>query len=491
MIGREFESRKEKYKIGVVAGLLTGAFCLTYYFHAVLKVDTVVTHLFYLPIILASYWWQRKGLIVAVFSSVFLVFSHIFLMPDVATANDYFRALMFIVIGLVVAELSGGITKEKDAVREQSELLRDTIESLSHPFYVIDVSDYTIQMANRAALGSRSCTGGITCYGLIRRSEKPCEGPEHICPVKRVKETKKAVVAEHVHFDENDNERIVEVHAHPVLDSQGNVIRMIEYCLDITERRRAEEAARDVQEELLEQRLHEKERVEAELAKVREELIRKTRLAAIGQVSASIAHDLRNPLGTVRNATYFLRRHFHGAEPGFVEYTEMIDQEVVKADRIITNLLEMAQPKAPHKGAVDLGEIIKDVFSRAKRVKGVRCRTSMSPEPFVVLADANQIRQVVGNIVDNAAEAMKGQGEIFVEAGRGSDYDTIVFRDTGPGFGPGVGENVFEALVTTKASGTGLGLTICRQIVEKHGGTITAEDCEGEGAAIRIRLPRE
>jgi len=263
------------------------------------------------------------------------------------------------------------------------------------------------------------------------------------------------------------------------------------YGLDITEREKAEEEKRKVQTELFEQHRDEKEHVEAEVAKLREELVRKTRLAAIGQVSASIAHDLRNPLGSVRNASYFLRRHVNKDEPKLAEYTQIIDEEVARADRIITNLLEMARPKAPHKEKVDLGGIIKEVFSRAKGASGVHCEVSMAPDPFAVQADPSQLRQVVANIVENSIEAMKGGGDFFVEACRDAGYDTIVFRDTGPGFAPDVMDAVFEPLITTKASGTGLGLTICSGIIENHGGSIAVEECEEGGAAIRIRLPRE
>lgn len=274
------------------------------------------------------------------------------------------------------------------------------------------------------------------------------------------------------------------------LENPDGSISKLKIFRDITEQKKAQQEARDAQQKLIEQHRHERERAEAELAKVRDELIRTTRLATIGQVSASIAHDLRNPLGAMRNASYFLRRHLSKDELKASEHVEIIEQEVVKADQIITNLLEMARPKVPHKQEIDLGEIVKDVFSRAKRAEGVRCRTSLVPAPFVVRADPNQLRQMIGNIVDNAVDAMKGQGEIFVEATRDSDYDTLVFRDTGPGFAQEVIERLFEPLVTTKASGTGLGLMICRQIVEKHGGTIGAENCEGRGAAIRVRLPR-
>lgn len=274
-------------------------------------------------------------------------------------------------------------------------------------------------------------------------------------------------------------------------EDNTTVVATIAQGQDITERKKAQEEVRDAQQKLIKQHRHERERAEAELAKVSDELVRTTRLATIGQVSASIAHDLRNPLGAVRNASYFLRRHLSKDELKFIEHLKIIDQEVVKADQIITNLLEMARPKVPHKQEIDLGETVKDVFSRTKYAKGVRCRTSLVPDPFVVRADPNQLRQVIGNIVDNAVDAMKGQGEIFVEATHDSDYDTLVFRDTGPGIAPEVRNRLFEPLITTKANGTGLGLLICRQIVEKHGGTIAVEECEGCGAAIRFRLPRQ
>jgi PAS domain S-box-containing protein len=263
------------------------------------------------------------------------------------------------------------------------------------------------------------------------------------------------------------------------------------YGADITERKKAEQEARDAQQKLIEQHRHEKQRVEEELAKVRDELVRTTRLATIGQVSASIAHDLRNPLGAVRNASYFLRSRLPKGEPKAFEHLEIIDQEVVKADQIITNLLEMVRPRMPNKQAVDLAKTVSEVFNHVRRTKTVRCLTSLVPDPFVVQADPHQLRQAITNIVSNAVDAMKGHGELLVEATRSSDYDTLVFRDTGPGFAPEVRDKLFEPLVTTKATGTGLGLTICRQIVEKHGGTIDAEDCQERGAAIRIRLPRQ
>ncbi|MCK4304637.1 MAG: PhnD/SsuA/transferrin family substrate-binding protein [Candidatus Eisenbacteria sp.] len=259
---------------------------------------------------------------------------------------------------------------------------------------------------------------------------------------------------------------------------------------DITERKRTEQAARTAQQQLLEQQRHEKERVQVELNKVRKRLVSQTRLATIGQVSASIAHDLRNPLGVVRNAAYHLKRRLGGKDPRFAEYLGIIDEEVAAADRIISGLMDMTRAREPVKELVNLGRVVEEALGRINRAQQIRCRMSLDPDPFTVSADLGQLQQVFGNMVNNAVEAMGSAGEILVTARRSADCDTIMLEDRGPGISPEIRESVFEPLFTTNAKGTGLGLTICRQIIERHGGTIDLVDGTQHGAAFRIRLPR-
>jgi len=136
------------------------------------------------------------------------------------------------------------ITDRKQAeekIHQQNEFLNNILDSLTHPFYVIDVNDYTIKMANPAAeLGNLA--ENPTCYVLTHKYSKPCGAIDHVCPLEEVKKTKKPVVVEHIHYDEDGNARNIEVHGYPIFDAEGNVIQMIEYCLDITERKRAGEA---------------------------------------------------------------------------------------------------------------------------------------------------------------------------------------------------------------------------------------------------------
>lgn len=121
---------------------------------------------------------------------------------------------------------------EKSTV-QISENTKTIIDSLCHPFYIINAADYTINMANSAARMTDS-TETSTCYSLTHGRDKPCEG-KHVCPVEEVKKTKKPVVVEHIHYDNNGNPRNVEVHSCPIFDENGDVAQIIEYVLDVTE----------------------------------------------------------------------------------------------------------------------------------------------------------------------------------------------------------------------------------------------------------------
>jgi signal transduction histidine kinase len=148
----------------------------------------------------------------------------------------------------------------------------------------------------------------------------------------------------------------------------------------------------------------------------------------------------------------------------------------------------MSRAKEPSKKAIDLGAAARVTFERVRVAEPVRLRLSLHPDPFVILVDPEQLRQVLTNLMTNAIQAMDRGGEILIEARRDGDHDVVVVRDDGPGIDPETRKNVFEPLFTTKAKGTGLGLAICRQILARHGATIEVLDAD-VGAAFEIRFP--
>jgi signal transduction histidine kinase len=272
-------------------------------------------------------------------------------------------------------------------------------------------------------------------------------------------------------------------------DFAASVAHFVDHALEAQRRRDAEGAARQAQGRLLEQERRETQRVESELERVRDRLVRQTRLSTIGQVVASIAHELRNPLAVIQNARFYLARRVSTDEPKWAEYLDIIEQEVHAADRIIVDLLEMSRAKEPSRQEIDIVELARTAFDRATGVEGVRIDVRVPREPFRVLADPDQMRQVLGNLITNSVQAMDGPGNIVIEVLDREGDVQIIFEDDGPGIPPGLADRVFEPLFTTRAKGTGLGLPICRQIIERHGGTIEMGESDGTGARFTIHLP--
>jgi PAS domain S-box-containing protein len=146
-----------------------------------------------------------------------------------------------------VRSVSRDISERKAAearIEEQNEFLRTVLESLTHPFYVIDVRTYRVTLANSstAAHGFRD---GATCYELTHNRRTPCEPEDHKCPLREVAAARSPMTVEHLHYDSDGRERAIEVRAYPIFDARGNVAQVIEYCLDITARKRAEERLRE------------------------------------------------------------------------------------------------------------------------------------------------------------------------------------------------------------------------------------------------------
>jgi len=134
--------------------------------------------------------------------------------------------------------------RAEESIQAQGVFLQTVLDALSHPFYVIDANDYTIKMANAATAVGRSF-GPTTCYELLHDSSEPCRGDENVCPLEVVRMRKTPLMVEHTHRSEDGSRRVVEVHCYPLLDEEGNVNQVIEYTMDVTERKRAEAALQE------------------------------------------------------------------------------------------------------------------------------------------------------------------------------------------------------------------------------------------------------
>ena len=229
---------------------------------------------------------------------------------------------------------------------------------------------------------------------------------------------------------------------------------------------------------------------EEELRKAQEELNRKERLAVLGQLAGGVAHELRNPLGAIKNAAYFLNAALEEPEMEVKEAMEIIDKEVATSEHIITSLLDFASPNPPIRRTVDINDIVPEVLSRISVPENIEVVSQLGETLPAILADPDQLRQVFGNIILNAVQAMPEGGQLSVKSEVSSPgWVTVSFADTGVGIPVEKLAMVFEPLFTTKAKGIGFGLAVVKTLVEVHGGAIEVQSGVGEGSTFMVRLP--
>jgi len=223
-----------------------------------------------------------------------------------------------------------------------------------------------------------------------------------------------------------------------------------------------------------------------------ERLIASERLAAVGQVAAGIAHEVRNPLSGIKMSAQVLRRRLREPGPAAKESLGVMLGEISRLELIIDDLLAFARPPALAREPGDLNNVLAgvlDLMARQLDHAGIAVRRELADGLPAVPLDAHRVRQVALNLVLNAAEAMPNGGTLTVRT-RATDTEVVAeFDDTGHGIAPEVADRVFEPFFTTKPGGSGLGLGVSRTLVEAHGGTLAFEAL-ATGTRFRFTLPR-
>ncbi|MEO8601211.1 MAG: ATP-binding protein [bacterium] len=216
------------------------------------------------------------------------------------------------------------------------------------------------------------------------------------------------------------------------------------------------------------------------------------KLAALGQLAATIAHEVRNPLGIMRSAAQTLSETLPSANAEARQASDFIIAEIDRLANVVNSLLSYARPLQLTPRAVQAAELFDHAARLAggdpalRRVRIVRADSTVMPPLY---ADADLISQVLLGLLGNAAEAMPDGGTVTLDAVALSDAVQLRVADCGPGVPADLRARIFEPFVTTRARGTGLGLAIARQIVEAHGGRIDIGDADGGGARFVVTLP--
>lgn len=228
----------------------------------------------------------------------------------------------------------------------------------------------------------------------------------------------------------------------------------------------------------------------SELNALREQVRQVDRLAAIGEMAASVAHEIRNPLGGIRGFTAFLLNDLP-EDDHRRRLVEKIDTGARSLERVVNELLDYTRPIELSPRPVSCLEVAQAALAYLAAPDALAHITCSVPPDLHVWADPDKLRQVLLNVLMNAVQSLgPGGGEVRITAEADDAMVTLTVTDTGCGIAPEELDRIFSPFFTTKEKGTGLGLAICAKIVEGHGGAISAESRAGEGATLRIRLPR-
>lgn len=227
------------------------------------------------------------------------------------------------------------------------------------------------------------------------------------------------------------------------------------------------------------------------LMQVEESLRAHEKLALMGEMSAIMAHEVRNPLGSIQGAAEILSDRVKNDSEA-QKYASILMKEVKRLDDVVTGLIASAKPRERAREPVEVNKLLRDVlylYSQSARKKGVRIDGRLEDDLPQVLADEDMLRQVFINLFLNAVEAVNTGGLITVHSRKHSQGAAISISDTGRGISDEQKGRLFDLFFTTKEGGTGLGLSISKRIIEDHGGKISVESAVGKGTEVLITLP--
>jgi signal transduction histidine kinase len=233
------------------------------------------------------------------------------------------------------------------------------------------------------------------------------------------------------------------------------------------------------------------QRVNRDLQESFEQIRRADRLSAVGQLSAGLAHEIRNPLASIEGAAEIVDENSGPEE--ISEFRAIILKECRRLNRLLSSLLDFARPRPPELREIDLDRAFDSVIelaSHAAGKAGVKIRKEISPKAPRLLCDPEQLRQVMLNLVINASQAMPAGGEILLAARPHDGGVEILVRDQGTGVAEADLERIFNPFFTTKEQGTGLGLSVVHQIVTQHGGGVSVQRNADRGLTFSLIFPR-
>ena len=295
-------------------------------------------------------------------------------------------------------------------------------------------------------------------------------------------------------LNRNGEEKLIAWHNSVLHDAEGKIIGTLSSGTDITDAKAAEVELNKHQyklEELIEDRTR-------ELQDVHDELIRKERLATLGQLTATVSHELRNPLGAMKPSLYVIEKKSDKSDVRVQQAIERIDRNVDRCDRIIDELLDFTRITELDRHVAPVDEWLESVITEQDIPKDIRVEKDFSLSGVELAIDVGRLSRAVINVVENACHAMLDDNKqvmdrksacLNIKTQRNNKRIDIVISDTGSGMPEDVLQRIFEPLFSTRGFGVGLGMPTVKQIMEQHGGGVDIKSKEGEGTTVILWLP--
>jgi signal transduction histidine kinase len=231
-----------------------------------------------------------------------------------------------------------------------------------------------------------------------------------------------------------------------------------------------------------------------QLKDAQEQLIRTEKLAAVGTLASGVSHELRNPLSSIKNAVFLLKRKLSrkvipDIDEKVAQFLDIMDKEIDRSTKIINDLLGFTRVAKPTRIRSNITIVLDEALSRVKIAENIKLSKDLQSNLPLVTIDTNQIGQVLINLIENACQAMTDGGELQISARRSKVFVEIEIGDSGCGIPEKEVKKIFDPLFTTKPKGIGMGLAVCHGIIDKHNGIIEVKSREGKGTNMIIKLP--
>jgi len=380
----------------------------------------------------------------------------------------------------------------------------ETILNGIQEFIMVITPDMEIVEVNDAYLKkmgySREEVIGRKCHEIYQKIIYPCDSSEIECPLNEVIRNKLPCRQIRTRVSAQGEPLHIEVRVYPVWEKDGRILNFIHISRDITEQKIEEEEITRRLERMVEERTR-------QLKETHEKLLHQDKMSSLGKLSASVVHEINNPIAGILNLTMLIKRivEERPANPEtdfdkFLYYLDLMEMETLRITRIVNNLLTFSRVSKMELSKVDINRLIeKTLFLNANllKINGVKVEKHLSPDLPKIIGSEDQLQQVFMNIISNAAETIEasGGGVLGLETRylQKSQRIAVIFKDTGIVIPKENISKIFEPFFTTKkeGKGVGLGLSVAYGIVRDHGGSIYVEPQEGKGNIFTVKLPLE